>query len=140
MLEEVLSDVMTVIGLVHNGMGQRWLWRHLRKHGRKHGALMTLPGCQDDRDAGAFIATARMDFGGQAAPRAAQRLRRLSPVFFSCASGMLMGAHNRRIDKDVARHGAILRLEALPESAPEPTYFPAAETVVNGVPGAKAFR
>jgi len=137
MLEEVLSDVMTVIGLVHNGMGQRWLWRHLRKHGRKHGALMTLPGCQDDRDAGAFIATARMDFGGQAAPRAAQRLRRLSPVFFSCASGMLMGAHNRRIDKDVARHGAILRLEVLPESAPDPTHFPAAKAVVHRVPASK---
>ena len=82
MLEEVLSDVMTVIGLVHDGMGQRWLWRHLREHRLKHGAFMTLPYGQDDRDAGAFIATARMDFGGQAAPRAAQSLCSLPPVFF----------------------------------------------------------
>ena len=64
MLDEVLSDGMTVIGLVHNRMGQRWFWRHLGKYGLKHGALMTLPCCQDDRDAGAFIATAHMDFGG----------------------------------------------------------------------------
>src|SRR5215470_13768876 len=83
MLDEVLADVMTVIGLVHNSVGQRWLWRHLREHGLKHGALMTLPCGQDDCDAGAFIKTARMNFGGQAAPRAAQRLCRWPPVFFS---------------------------------------------------------
>ena len=83
MLDEVLSDIMTVIGLVHNGMGQRWLWRHLREHGLKHGTLMTLPCCQDDGDAGAFIATARMDFGGQAAPRAAQSLCGVPTVFFN---------------------------------------------------------
>ena len=82
MLDEVLSDVLTVIGLVHNGMGQRWLWRHLGEHSLKHGTLMTLACCQDDRDAGAFIATARMDFGGPATPRAAQSLGRLPPVFF----------------------------------------------------------
>jgi hypothetical protein len=64
MLDEVLSDVMTVIGLVPNGMGQRWLWRHLGTHGRKHGARMTWPCCQDDGDAGAFIKTARMNFDG----------------------------------------------------------------------------
>src|ERR1041384_348059 len=56
---------------LNNGMSQRWLWRHLREHGLKHGTLMTLACGQDDRDAGAFIATARMDFGGPAAPRAA---------------------------------------------------------------------
>ena len=83
MLEEVLSDVITVISLIHNGMGQRWLWRHLREHGLKHGALMTLPCGQDDGDAGAFIETARMDFGGQAAPRAAQSLCGLPAVFFN---------------------------------------------------------
>src|SRR5262245_23543351 len=34
------------------------------EHGLKHGTLMTLPCCEDDGDASAFIATARMDFGG----------------------------------------------------------------------------
>src|ERR687888_2147086 len=53
---------------------------------------------------------------------------------------MLMGADNRRIDKDVARHGASLRLEALPESAPDPPYFPAAKAVVHRVPASKIFR
>src|SRR5262249_32946208 len=33
---------------------------------------------------------------------------------------MLMGAHYRRIDKEVARYGAILRLEVLPKSAQIP--------------------
>ena len=44
---------------------------------------MTLPCRQDDRDAGAFIATAGMDFGGQAAPRAAQSLCGVPAVFFN---------------------------------------------------------
>ena len=83
MLDKVLSDVMAIIGLVHNGMGQRWLWRHLREHGLKHGTLMTLPCGQDDCDGGAFIATARMDFGGPAAPRAAQSLCGVPAVFFN---------------------------------------------------------
>src|SRR5215469_8603237 len=50
---------------------------------------------------------------------------------------MLMGAHNRRIDTDVTGHRAIRRLEVLPESAPEPTYFPAAKAVVHRVPASK---
>src|SRR5215510_1291061 len=53
---------------------------------------------------------------------------------------MLMGAHKRRIDKDVARHGAILRLEVLPEAAPDPTHFPAAKAVVHRVPASKILR
>jgi hypothetical protein len=81
-LAEVRSDVMPVIGLVHQGMGQRWLGRPLRAHGRKHGTLRTVPGWQDDGDAGAFIATARMPWGGQAAPRAPQSLGSLPPGFF----------------------------------------------------------
>src|SRR5215471_11126763 len=113
---------------------------HLRQHGLKHGALMTLPCGQDDRDTSACIATAHMDFGGPAAPRAAQSLGRLPPVFFSRTSGMLLGAHNRRIDKEVARHRAILRLEVLPESAPAPTPFPAAKAVVHRVPASKILR
>jgi len=82
MLEEVLSDVITVIGLIHNGMGQRWLWRHLREHGLKDRTLMTMPRREDEGDARAFIATAGMDVGRQAAPRAAQSLCGLATVFF----------------------------------------------------------
>ena len=55
---------------------------HLREHGLTDRTLMTVPGRQDDRNAGAFIATARMDFRGQTAPRAAQSLCGLSAVFF----------------------------------------------------------
>ena len=51
-----------------------------------------------------------------------------------------MGADNRRIDKDVARYGAILRLEVLPESAPEPTPFPAAKAIIHRVPAAQILR
>src|SRR5262245_26028918 len=53
---------------------------------------------------------------------------------------MLMGAHNRRIDKEVAGHRAIRCLEVLPESAPEPTHFPAAKAVISRVPAAKILR
>jgi hypothetical protein len=140
MLDEVLSDVLTVIGLVQHGMAQRWLWRHLREHSLQYGTLMTSSGCQDDGDAGAFIETARMDVGGPAAPRAAQSRRRLPPVFFSRTSGMLMGAHHRRSDKEVARPGTILRLEVLPEPAPAPTHFPAAKAVVHRVPASTILR
>jgi len=83
MRDEVLSDAITVIPLVHNGMGQRLPCRHLGKHGLKDGTFMTLPGRQDDRNAGAFIATAGMDFGRQATPRAAQSLCGLPAVFFN---------------------------------------------------------
>src|SRR5919108_2636097 len=53
---------------------------------------------------------------------------------------MLMGAHNRRIDKDVARYGAIFRLKVLPEAAPDPTPFPAAKAIVHRVPASKILR
>ena len=53
---------------------------------------------------------------------------------------MLMGAHNRRIDTEVARYGAIRRLEVLPESAPDPMHFPAAKAVVHRVPASKILR
>ena len=45
-----------------------------------------------------------------------------------------MGAHNGRIDKEVARQGTGLRLEVLPEPAPEATGLPAAKAVVDRVP------
>ena len=64
MHDELFSDTVAVIPLIHNGMGQQLRGRHLRKHGLKGRALMTLPCRQHDRDAGAFIATAGMDFGG----------------------------------------------------------------------------
>jgi hypothetical protein len=80
---------------------------------------MALPSRQHDGDAGAFLATAGMDCGGEAPPRAAQSLGGVPTVFFSCASGMLMGAHNGRIDQEGARQGTGLRLEVLPEPAPD---------------------
>ena len=43
---------------------------------------MTVACREDYRDAGAFITTARMDFGGPAAPRAAQSLGGGATVFF----------------------------------------------------------
>jgi len=44
---------------------------------------MTVPRREDEGDARAFIATAGMDFGGPAAPRAAQSLCSLAAVFFN---------------------------------------------------------
>ncbi len=64
-------------------MRQWRLGRHLRQHGLKDRTLMTVPGREDYGDAGAFIATARMDFGGEAAPRAAQSLCGVATVFFN---------------------------------------------------------
>jgi hypothetical protein len=64
MHEELFSDALAVIPLIHNGMAQRRRGRHLRKHGLKGGALMALPCRQNYCDAGAFIATAGMDFSG----------------------------------------------------------------------------
>ena len=62
--EELGADAIAVIALVHNCMGQRRCWRYLGKHRLKSRALMTLPGGEDYGNAGAFVATARMDFGG----------------------------------------------------------------------------
>jgi hypothetical protein len=62
--EELLADALAVIPLVHNRMCQRRLGRHLRKHRRKDGTLMTVPRREDYGDASAFIATTGMDFGG----------------------------------------------------------------------------
>src|SRR5215468_7518734 len=83
MRDEVLSDATPVLPLVHNRMGERWLGRHRRPHGRKDGTCMTVPGRQDTCNAGAFIATAGMACGRQAAPRAAQSLCGLPAVFFT---------------------------------------------------------
>jgi hypothetical protein len=83
MLTELLSDVITVIALIHDRMCQLLLLRHLCKHGLKHGALMTGPFREHKSDPGVFIYTASMDFGGQATPRAAQSLCGVPPVFFN---------------------------------------------------------
>src|SRR5215813_4961014 len=45
-----------------------------------------------------------------------------------------MGAHNGRIDKEVARHGTCLRLEALPQPAPDAPRLPAAKAVIDRIP------
>jgi hypothetical protein len=83
MHEELVSNARAVITFIHNGMGQRRHGRPLRQHRLKDGTLMTMACRQDNRDAGAFIATARMDFGPPAAPRAAQSLCGVSAVFFN---------------------------------------------------------
>lgn len=51
-----------------------------------------------------------------------------------------MGTHARRLEKEGAREGTVLRLEALPESAPASAPFPAAKAVLHGVPGPKVRR
>src|SRR5215510_8575884 len=48
-----------------------------------------------------------------------------------------MGADNRRIDKELAAQRTGIRLEPLPELAPEPAPFPAAQAVIDCVPVAK---
>ena len=83
MRNELLSDAIAVIPLVHNRMGQRWLWRHLGEHRLKDWTLMTVACRENYGDARAFIATAGMDFGRQATPRAAQSLCGLPAVFFN---------------------------------------------------------
>ena len=64
-------------------MGQRGLRRYLRKHRLKDRTLMPLALRQHQRDAGAFVATAGVDFGGEATPRAAQSLCGVATVFFN---------------------------------------------------------
>src|SRR5262245_1942989 len=51
-----------------------------------------------------------------------------------------MRAHDRCIDKEVARQGTALRLEAFPELAPDPAPFPAAKAVIDRVPVPKVRR
>src|SRR5215510_16393499 len=48
-----------------------------------------------------------------------------------------MGTHNRRIDKEIACQRTGVRLEMLPELAPEPAPFPAAKAVIDRVPASK---
>ena len=83
MHDELFANALAVVPFIHNGMGQRRHGRHLRQHRLKDGTLMTMACRQDERDAGAFIATARMDFGRPAAPRAAQSLCGVPAVFFN---------------------------------------------------------
>ena len=45
-----------------------------------------------------------------------------------------MRTHDGRIDKEVLGQGTSLRLEALPELAPDTAPFPAAKAVVHCVP------
>jgi hypothetical protein len=47
---------------------------------------------------------------------------------------MLMRPHDGRIDKEMARQGAISALETLPEPTPDPASFPAAKAVVHRIP------
>ena len=81
--DELLSDAIAVLPLVHHRMGQRMLRRPLREHGLTDRTLMTVPRREDESAARAFSATAGMDVGRQAAPRAAQSLCGLATVFFN---------------------------------------------------------
>jgi hypothetical protein len=81
--QEVLTDGIAVIALVHHRMRHSGLWRYLGEHRLKDGTLMTLACGEPYRDAGAFIATANVEFGGPAAPRAAQSLCGVSTVFLN---------------------------------------------------------
>jgi hypothetical protein len=78
---EVRSDLITVIRFVHDGMRQLRCLRHLGQYGLQDGALMPLPLGEHQSDTGVFAYTASMDFGGQAASRAAQSLCGLPAVF-----------------------------------------------------------
>jgi len=51
---------------------------------------MRLSCCQDYGDAGVFIATADMDFGGETTPRAAQSLCGVATVFFQWSGKKLI--------------------------------------------------
>ena len=82
MRDELRSNGIAVIALVHNRMRQRLRRRHLRQHGLTDWTFMALAGREDAGDTGAFIKTAGRDFGRQATPRAAQSLCGLSAVFF----------------------------------------------------------
>src|SRR5215510_12378895 len=53
---------------------------------------------------------------------------------------MLMRPHDGRIDKEVPGQRTLLRLEALPELAPDTAPFPAAKAVVHRVPVPKLLR
>jgi hypothetical protein len=83
MRDEVRSNGIAIIALVHNRMRQRLRRRHLRKHGLKGWTFMALASREDEGDTGTFITTAGMNFGRQTAPRAAQSLCGLSAVFFN---------------------------------------------------------
>src|SRR5262249_46618765 len=83
MRHERRSAASAVIALVPNRMGQRWLWRHLGEHRLNDGTLMTVARRKDDGDTRACMATASMDGGGPAAPRAAQSLCGVAAVFFN---------------------------------------------------------
>src|SRR5215475_282594 len=66
-------------------------------------------------------------------PRAVQSLGGVVTLF-ERRRGVLMGAHDRCIDKEVTRQGIVLRLQVLPGPTPEPAPFLAAETVRDRVP------
>jgi len=81
--QELGTDGLAIIPFVHHAMRQGRRGRYLGQHRRKDGALMPVSWGQDEGDAGAGIATARMDFGGPATPRAPQSLCGIPPVFFN---------------------------------------------------------
>ena len=83
MLGQCGADLITIVGLVHNRMGQPVRVGQLGQHGVKYRTLMPLPFGKHERYTDLCIDTAGMDFGGQTAPRAAQSLCGLPAVFFN---------------------------------------------------------
>src|SRR5882724_8056260 len=67
-------------------------------------------------------------------PRERPRACAACPPFFSGPSRMLMAPHNRAVDEDMGGCLTALRLEMCPELAPNAAGFPAAETIVHGIP------
>ena len=77
------ANVIAIIGLVHDGMGERMCGRPLNPHRVEDGTPMALALRQHQRDPVPFIDTAGMDCGGQAPATAAQSLCGLPAVFFN---------------------------------------------------------
>jgi hypothetical protein len=83
MRDEGLAAAVAVLPLVHHRLRAWRRRRPRRRHGRQDGTLLTVPCREDDRDAGALVATARLAVGGPTAPSAAQSLCGLAPGFLN---------------------------------------------------------
>ena len=67
-------------------------------------------------------------------PESGQEPGLLVHRFVACTRGVLMGAHDRRIDADLVGQLAAVWLHVWPEVLPEGTRFPTAKAVRDGIP------
>jgi hypothetical protein len=81
--EEWGADARAGRALGQHRMGRRLRWGPLRNHRLTGGALLALPGREDEGDAGAFVATPPLACGGDTAPSAPQSLGGVAAVFFT---------------------------------------------------------